>query len=92
VIKVYIKKKDTESEDIIDALKELVVAHDVEYVETAVHNKGKRIDLPAIVDDDRLIQGKKNIMKYLDELGNFLEEWQKFQSDACYCDPEGNVE
>ena len=88
MIKVYLKKNNVESKDILDGLKELVVAHEVEYLE----NTGKKFDLPAIIDDNRVIQGKRNIMQYLEELSEFLDEWQKYQSDACYCDSDGNVE
>ena len=88
MIKVYLKKINAESKDILDGLKELVVAHEVEYLE----NTGQEFDLPVIIDDNRVIQGKGNIMQYLEELGEFLDEWQKYQSDACYCDSDGNVE
>ncbi len=45
---------------------------------------------PVLVDDDKVIQGNKSIIAYLEELKGFKELWYKFQSDACYCD-EGDV-
>jgi hypothetical protein len=45
-----------------------------------------------VLDDDRLIRGRENIESYLEELAAYLEEWQKFQSDACYCSIHGEVE
>ena len=84
----FLGTHNAESKDTLDGLKELVVAHEVEYLE----NTGQKFDLPAIIDDNRVIQGKGNVMQYLKELGEFLDEWQKYQSDACYCDSDGNVE
>jgi hypothetical protein len=48
--------------------------------------------LPAVVDDGRVIQGLEDIEEYIDEFSQYLDEWQKFQSDACYCDEQGEVE
>jgi hypothetical protein len=48
--------------------------------------------LPGLRDDDRIVCGKEDVLNYLEDLGGFLEEWQKFQSDSCYCDVNGNVE
>jgi hypothetical protein len=39
-----------------------------------------------------MIQGSDAIIKHLEELEKFKELWDKFQSYACYCDEEGNVE
>lgn len=47
---------------------------------------------PILVDDDRVIQGNKNIIAYLEELEWFRELWSKFQSNACYCDENGRIE
>ena len=92
MIKVYLEKDSEESKDIIDSLKKLVVAHEVEYLENTGQKQGKMFDPPVIIDDDRVIQGKENILQYLEELAEFLNEWQRYQSDACYCDSDGNVE
>jgi hypothetical protein len=47
---------------------------------------------PALVDDDTVVRGRKKIFAHLEMLELFLGEWSKFQTDACYCDADGNVE
>lgn len=75
--------------DIEDALKELFIAHEVTVIKaqsdlpTSVSADTK---LPFLKDEDKLIQGHKNIVNYLSELEEFKKQWYKFQSDACYCD------
>jgi hypothetical protein len=44
--------------------------------------------LPAMDDEGKLYQGIDAIMKHLEELEAFKEQWYKFQSDACYCDED----
>lgn len=46
---------------------------------------------PVLVDEKEVVQGKENILRHLEELEEFKEQWYKFQSDACYCDEEGNI-
>ena len=41
---------------------------------------------PVLVDDEKIIQGIKNIIAYLEEMKEFKELWYKYQSDVCYCD------
>jgi hypothetical protein len=48
--------------------------------------------LPVMADGDEIIQGLDRIFHHLEELENFKAERDKFQSDACYCDDEGNIE
>ncbi len=46
---------------------------------------------PALADDGQLYCGVTEIARHLERLRQFKAEWDKFQSDACYCDDEGNV-
>jgi glutathione S-transferase len=78
-----------------DALEEMVLAHEVILV-----NKGEKLPEglpegskpPVLLDDKEVIQGSDNILKHLEKLKKFKALWEKFQTDACYCDEEGNVE
>ncbi len=47
---------------------------------------------PVLVDEHEVVQGRDNILAHLEKLEEFMELWYKFQSDACYCDENGNVE
>jgi len=45
---------------------------------------------PVLIDEGCIIQGSKAILVYLEKLETFKEWWDKFQSDACYCDEEAD--
>jgi len=47
---------------------------------------------PVLKDNGKMVQGEKEILRYLEEYKKLKDEWDKFQSDACYCDDEGNIE
>lgn len=46
---------------------------------------------PALADDGELYCGVTETARHLERLRQFKAEWDKFQSDACYCDDEGNA-
>lgn len=46
---------------------------------------------PVLMDDGERFEGGRAIRRHLEELREFKAEWDKFQSDACYCDEQGNV-
>ena len=78
-----------------DALREMVLAHDVVLVEKGTDRwlrlpEGTRP--PVLVDDKETAQGSENIIRHLEKLKKLKALWEKFQSDACYCDEEENVE
>jgi hypothetical protein len=45
-----------------------------------------------LVDGEETFEGSDKIIRHLEELEDFARLWRKYQSDACYCDDEGNVE
>jgi hypothetical protein len=83
VITLHLKKNDGESSRVRELFDELAIARREVYDASS---------LPAVVDDGRTIEGLKAIENYVDELSSYLGEWQKFQSDACYCNERGEVE
>jgi hypothetical protein len=68
-------------------LADLVLAHNVVTVEDTVLELPAGTELPAIVDDDRLISGDA-ITGYLEELTSYMAEWSRYQSDSCYVDKD----
>lgn len=78
-----------------ETLEELCIAHKVILVD---ENRGRSSGLPAgarppvLVDEDEVIQGGDAIIGHLEKLKDFKAVWEKFQSDACYCDEAGNIE
>jgi len=75
------------------ALKEMVVAHKVITVEAEEEYEALPTDtpLPALKDNGKIITGQRAIAAYLKELEQFVADWRRFQSDACYIDDEGEV-
>jgi hypothetical protein len=44
--------------------------------------------LPALVDEEKVVQGSTPTIARLAEIEKFTERWDKLQSDACSCDEE----
>jgi len=74
----------SECDAVQHTLEEMVVAHTVTIV------GGADDDVPMIRDGDRGIP-REEIKRYLAELGHYVDEWSKFQSDTCYVDSNGEV-
>ena len=77
-----------------ETLKELTIAHRV----VLIQNKGedgeklpKGAKLPLLQDEAEVFVGIDDILKRLTELEKFKELWDTFQSDACYCDEDGEM-
>lgn len=74
-----------------EVLERLVIAHKV----ITIHSVEKIRDkipsvttLPALVDEEKVVQGSDLIVARLEEIEKFNELWDKFQSDACSCDED----
>jgi len=46
--------------------------------------------LPVITNNERVVSGE-GIPAYIKELKQLMREWQRFQSDACYVDDDGET-
>lgn len=93
MITLYCKTGDSQCLRIHEELEELVIAH--ELVEVSGGGDARLPEhgpLPLLVDGPRRVHGLAAVESYLEELGRFASLWRKYQSDACYCDDEGNVE
>jgi len=93
MLKFYKTEGCTGCQDIEDALKELCIEHQVTVVKEtndipSFIPSGTR--LPFLVDEGLLLEGTDDIIDHLSELEEFKDQWYKFQSDACYCDEEGD--
>ena len=91
MIEVIVDEERT-GEEIRDALRELVLAHRVIWLdEHAPSPLPSGVTLPAIREGDRVIDGQADIAAFLLELEAFAAAWSKFQSDTCYLDDDGTV-
>ena len=80
---------------ILEALVEMVIAHEVVEVDSVadlppgLEGAG---ELPVLVDGGQVVSGVQAVLDHLHELEGFRALWYKFQSDACYCDERGEPE
>ena len=47
--------------------------------------------LPAVRDGDEVVTGEDALRQYLASLRRLLEDWGRFQSDACHVGRDGRV-
>jgi hypothetical protein len=85
MLTLYLAQGSDDCTDILSEFEETAVAFHLVYLDS----RDKKA--PMVHDNGRVIRGRKHIYAYLEELKDYLAEWQKFQSDACYCDINGNV-
>ncbi len=82
-------------DDIEEKIEELHIAHDV----VALKNEDADDEAnlppgarpPVLIDEHEVIEGADAILKHLESLEKFKADWYKFQSDACYCDENGEI-
>ncbi|MEJ2049323.1 MAG: glutathione S-transferase N-terminal domain-containing protein [Calditrichota bacterium] len=95
MIRFYRTKDCPDCSAIQETMEDLSLAHKVVMVKDRAElpvEIPKNTRLPVMEDGEEIIQGHDQILHHLEELENFKAEWDKFQSDACYCDDEGNIE
>jgi hypothetical protein len=91
MIKLY-REENSPQADMIEAeFREIVLGYD-----RVVVDKKKAAQLfddttlPVITNNDRVVSGD-GIPGYIKELQQLMREWQRFQSDACYVDEDGET-
>jgi glutaredoxin len=78
-----------------ETMEDLSLAHKVVMVKDRAElpvEISKDSRLSVMVDGNEIFQGHDRILHHLEQLENFKAEWDKFQSDACYCDDDGKTE
>ncbi|OGB69041.1 MAG: hypothetical protein A2Y94_11430 [Caldithrix sp. RBG_13_44_9] len=94
MIKIFLRSGDTKMQEIQKILQEMVITHQIILLsdqQNSISENSNWQELPALEDSGTIIQGQQNILNYLEQLQSFKKEWDKFQSDSCYCDAEGNI-
>lgn len=95
MIKIFLRSGDTKMQEIQKILQEMVITHQIILLseqQKGISENSNWQELPVLEDSGTIIQGQQNILNYLEKLPSFKKEWDKFQSDSCYCDAEGNIE
>ena len=89
MITFYRTKKCPGCQSIQAVLENLSLAHKVVIISDKnklPHGLPPNTKFPALVDNGEIVQGNRNIVTHMEKLEGFKKEWDKFQSDACYCD------
>ncbi len=91
MIKLY-REENSPQADIIEAeFRELVLGYDRVLLD--VKEAAQLFDdatLPVITNNERVVNGDE-IPAYIKELKQLMRDWQRFQSDACYVDEDGET-
>lgn len=90
MIKLYIKNDCNECDIVKEKLENMVVAHNVINVDE-INSKPSFNSYPVIVDDGKAYNSMKDIDRYIEELQKTYNLWNKYQSDVCYIDEDGEV-
>ena len=86
-MKLYRHKECCECGAIQETLDELVMPYETLYPKDATRQvPGEDGRLPVLVDEGRRFVVRDPILRHLEELRQFREQWYKYQSDACYCE------
>ena len=75
-----------------EALAELCMAHEVVSVPDSARPLPPGTSPPLLVDGAEAFEGATAIFAHLRYLEGFKAEWDRFQTDACYCGPDDEVE
>lgn len=91
MIKLY-REENSPQADMIEAeFRDIVLGYDRVVVD---EKKAAQLfddaTLPVITNNERVVSGD-GIPGYIKELKQLMREWQRFQSDACYVDDDGET-
>lgn len=92
---LYRRSESPLGEAVQEALKEIVIQHDVVVVDSEVElpriDSVSLQDLPVLVDDGVVVSGKEALEQHIEELRRLMSDWDRFQSDTCEIDDEGRM-
>ncbi|PSQ96233.1 MAG: hypothetical protein BRD55_07190 [Bacteroidetes bacterium SW_9_63_38] len=69
----------------------MVIAYETETVPAEAALPPDVPGTPALRDDDEVITGEDALREHLDELRDLMNDWDRFQSDACYIEDDGTI-
>jgi len=91
MIKLYREEISPQADMIEAEFHEMVLGYD--RVLVGAHEAVRLFDdatLPVITNNERVVSGEQ-IKPYIMELTQLMRDWQRFQSDACYVDDNGDT-
>jgi len=91
MVTLYRNPDDPWADEIQDALDKMVIAYETEMIDSENEGPDDVPSLPALRDDDEVVTGDTALRKHLDHLRELMNDWDRFQSDACYVEDDGTV-
>lgn len=91
MIILYRQPDDQWADEIQEALDEMVIAYETDVFATASAGPDDVPALPALRDDGEIVTEETALRKRLDKLRRLMQDWDRFQSDACYLEDDGSV-
>lgn len=90
MLELYRSAESSLADEVEEQLEEMVAAYRTEVVADS-DSVSFSDELPAIRDGEEVVTGEENLLEYLDELRDLLDEWDRFGSDACYIEEDGSI-
>lgn len=91
MITLYREKENALADEIQEGLRNIVIAHEVQIVTDTEEGPYPNLKLPILVDEGKPVNGEQALKKKVKELGELMELWDLFKSDACYVDKNVNT-
>lgn len=91
MVTLYRRADDPWADEIQNALEEMVIAYETDVVEDTTSLPEDVPRLPALRDDEEVVTGEDALKSRLDSLRQLMEDWDRFQSDACYIEKDGSI-
>ncbi len=91
MITLYRRPDSARADEVQKALDEMVIAYETESLEDEAARPEDVPKLPALRDDGEVVTGEEALDEHLDTLRELMNDWDRFQSDACYIEEDGTV-
>lgn len=90
MIKLYRKENSRQADAIEAEFRDMILGYDRVVIaeKEARQMFGVQTSLPVIMNNEKIVSGEE-IPAYLKELQQLMRDWQRFQSDSCYVDNDG---
>ena len=91
MLTLYRRPDDARADEVQDTLDEIVIAYQTETIADDTTLPDDVPDTPALRDDGEVISGEADLNEHLQKLTDLMNDWDRFQSDACYIEDDGTV-
>lgn len=91
MLTLYRSPTDSMADEVQESLDAMVIAYETEIVSNEASRPDDVPSLPALRDDDTVITGDEALTEHLESLQELMNDWDRFQSDACYIEDDGTV-